>query len=216
MSGTEYIKIQTVNKRAEDGSKKLIEGEWRDETLKYLSSLPFYWQEKIDGTNIRVTWDGYKIFFNGRTDNANIPSTLMNRLIELFLNPETEQLFEQKFGESTFVLYGEGFGEKIQGNGSYGNYITGTDFALFDVYFPQANTWLPRDSVHDIATAFNLREPDIIDICTIEQAIEYVKTKPKSHIGTADMEGLVGRPMCELRDRRGDRVIVKVKAKDYV
>ena len=131
------------------------------------------------------------------------------------MNPETEQLFEQKFGAFPFVLYGEGFGEKIQGNGSGGNYITGTDFALFDVYCPSQDLWLTRNSVHDIATAFNLREPDIIEICTIEQAIEYVKTKPKAHIGTADMEGLVGRPMYELRDRRGDRIIVKVKARDY-
>lgn len=62
---TEYLKIPTVNKRAEDGTKKLIENEWRDETLQYLSSLPFYWQEKIDGTNIRVIWDGFKIFSVG-------------------------------------------------------------------------------------------------------------------------------------------------------
>lgn len=212
---TEYLKIPTVNKRAEDGTKKLIENEWRDETLQYLSSLPFYWQEKIDGTNIRVIWDGFKIFFGGRTDRASIPSTLMDRLIELFQNPETEQLFEQKFGNNTFVLYGEGFGEKIQSNGSGGNYIEGTDFALFDVYCPDQGLWLTRDSVHDIAVTFGLREPDIIDICMIDKAIEYVKNKPKSHIGTADMEGLVGRPLYELKDRRGNRIIVKVKVRDY-
>lgn len=211
----EYIKIPTVNKRAEDGSKKLVEGEWRDDTIQYLSALPFYWQEKIDGTNIRVIWDGHKIFFGGRTDNASIPSTLLNRLNELFMNPETEELFEQKFGKGKFILYGEGFGEKIQSNGSGGNYINGTDFALFDVYYYDQDMWLTRESVHDIAVSFGLREPDIVDVCTIEQAIEYVKTKPKSHIGTADMEGLVGRPMYELRDRRGNRIIVKVKVRDY-
>jgi hypothetical protein len=49
---------------------------------------------------------------------------------------------------------------------------------------------------------------------TIEEAVEFVKTKPMSTIGTAPMEGLVGRPKMELRDRAGKRVIVKIKVKD--
>lgn len=32
----EYVKIPTVNMRAEDGSKKLIEDTYRDETIEYL------------------------------------------------------------------------------------------------------------------------------------------------------------------------------------
>ena len=34
-------------------------------------------------------------------------------------------------------------------------------------------------------------------------------------IGTADSEGLVGRPLCELRTRDGSRVIVKIKVNDF-
>ena len=213
----EYVKIPTVNMRAEDGSKKLIEDTYRDETIEYLKDLPFFWQEKIDGTNISIVWDGHKVEFHGRTENALIPSHVINRLNELFNTPETEELFEQKFGEWSFILYGEGFGQRIQGNGSGGNYLeNGVDFSLFDVYAADSHCWLKREAVHNIAVTFGLREPEDIFKGTIKDAIQYVKLKPKSRIGTADMEGVVGRPLLELQDRMGRRIIVKVKVKDYV
>jgi hypothetical protein len=49
----------------------------------------------------------------------------------------------------------------------------------------------------------------------IEEAVEYVKKRPISTIGAAPMEGLVGRPSVELCDRRGNRIIVKIKACDF-
>jgi hypothetical protein len=42
-----------------------------------------------------------------------------------------------------------------------------------------------------------------------------VKTKPKSTIGTADMEGLVCKPAIDMLDRTGKRLIVKVKVCDF-
>ena len=50
---------------------------------------------------------------------------------------------------------------------------------------------------------------------TVNDAVEYVKTSPMSTIGTAPMEGIVGRPFVELFDRCGGRIIVKVKACDF-
>ena len=50
---------------------------------------------------------------------------------------------------------------------------------------------------------------------TLEEAVAFVKTKPKSTIGTANMEGLVCKPLVDMLDRRGRRIIVKVKAKDF-
>jgi len=212
----EYVKIPVANSRAEDGSKKLLEGKYIDETIEYLKDLPFLWQEKIDGTNTSIDWDGHKIEFHGRTEAASIQSNLINALMERFKNQETEELFEQKFGEKHFILYMEGFGEKVHTNGSNGNYLkSGVDFALFDVYAVDSHCWLKRDAVHDIATTFGLREPEYIFKGTVEDAIQYVKLKPKSKIGTADMEGVVGRPLLELQDRMGRRIIVKVKVRDY-
>lgn len=40
-------------------------------------------------------------------------------------------------------------------------------------------------------------------------------SKPKSTIGTADMEGVVARPVVEMKDRMGRRVITKIKVCDF-
>jgi hypothetical protein len=49
----------------------------------------------------------------------------------------------------------------------------------------------------------------------MDDAVAFVKSKPQSTIGTAPMEGVVGRLPEELFDRRGNRLIVKVKVRDF-
>jgi len=52
---------------------------------------------------------------------------------------------------------------------------------------------------------------------TIDEAVSYVKSNPLSTISKEELaiEGLVGRPIKELKDRTGNRVIVKIKVKDF-
>ena len=119
-------------------------------------------------------------------------------------------MFEQKFGETEVVLYGEGFGPKIQNGDAYREDVS---FILFDVLV--GNVWLKRESVEDIARAFGIDVVPIVLTGTLSDAVAFVKTHPKSTMGTADMEGIVGRPMVELKDRMGKRLIVKVKVKDF-
>lgn len=207
----EYNKIETVYERDINGTKKLIEGKFRNETVEYLANHEWEFTEKIDGTNIRVYWDGHKITFGGRTDRANIPAHLVNKLNEIFLNEETEQLFEQKFGEKEVILFGEGYGTKIQGCGN--DYRSDVGFILFDVLI--ADNYLGRESVEDIAKAFALEIVPIVLRGTIREAVDFIKTKPNSTIGKAKMEGVVGRPKVELKDRCGHRLIVKIKCRDF-
>ena len=207
---TEYHKIETLFERDINGTKKLIDGAFRNEAVKYLANNDWYFTEKIDGTNIRIHWDGYKVEFAGRTDRAQIPKSLMDYLINTFGSIEAEEMFEQKFGESDVILFGEGYGPGIQKGGAYRDNVS---FILFDVLI--GDTWLKRDSVEDIATAFGIDIVPIIFTGNLQQAVDYVKTKPKSTIGTANMEGLVGRPTVEMRDRMGKRVIVKIKVCDF-
>ena len=101
----EYNKIETVFNRDTQGTKKLIEGSYRNKTVEYLSNNLWYWTEKIDGTNIRVHWDGHKVEFAGRTDKAKIPDHLYKRLDELFGGNENEELFEQTFGERGLFIW---------------------------------------------------------------------------------------------------------------
>ena len=207
----EYNKIDTVFERDTTGSKKLIEGQFRDETVKYLRNMPWRFTEKIDGTNIRVHWDGHKVEFGGRTDRAQIPAPLVNKLNEMFGGNEAEELFEQKFGQNDVILFGEGYGPKIQKGGLYRDDVS---FIMFDVMIN--GNYQPRASVEDIAKCFGVDVVPVIFVGTITEAVDYVKVKRVSTIGRAPMEGLVGVPLVELHDRCGKRVIVKIKACDFI
>lgn len=206
----EYNKIETVFNRDTQGTKKLIESSYRNKTVEYLSNNLWYWTEKIDGTNIRVHWDGHKVEFAGRTDKAQIPAHLCERLDELFGGNQNEELFEQMFGGREVYLFGEGYGPKIQKGEQYRETV---DFILFDVMI--CGNYQPRETVVEIAKSFNIDVVPVIFEGTIQEAVYFVKTKPKSTIGTADMEGVVGKPLVELNDRTGHRLIVKVKACDF-
>lgn len=208
----EYHKIETLFERDMEGSKKLIEGKFRNPVVEFLKDNKWQFTEKVDGTNIRVHWDGHKVFFGGRTDSAQIPTVLMYALNDKFMGIQNEELFEQKFGATPVTFYGEGYGEKIQ-NG--GNYREGVGFILFDILI--GDIWLERENIEEIAKAFDVPVVPIVLEGTIQDAVNYVKNSPKSIIASKEKEseGLVGKPSVEVKDRRGDRVIVKVKVKDF-
>ena len=207
-----YEKIETLFERDIKGTKKLIEGQYRNPTVAMCRNLMWDWTEKIDGTNIRIHWDGHSVHFEGRTENASIPAPLVNRLNELFGGETNAQLFEQKFGETEVMLFVEGYGAKIQkGGGLYKS--DGVDFILFDVMI--GGLWIRRDGVEDIARCFGIQAVPIVLRGDIDDAVAFVKSKPQSTIGTAPMEGVVGRLPEELFDRRGNRLIVKVKVRDF-
>ncbi len=209
----EYHKIETLFERDMQGSKKLIEGKFRNECVEYLKDNQWIFTEKVDGTNIRVYWDGYRVIFGGRTDSAQIPTNLMYKLNDLFLGITNEQIFEQKFGKNPVTFYGEGYGAKIQSGGAYS---PNAEFILFDVAV--GDTFLERKNIEDIAKSFNLKVVPIILTGTIQQAVDYVKSMPKSAISAEEKEseGLVGTPATRMKDVKGDRIIIKVKVRDFV
>lgn len=157
---TEYTKIETIFERDMEGTKKLIDGKFRNETVEFLKDNQWIGTEKIDGTNVGIVWDGHKVSYQGRTERAQIPTHLMNKLIEMFGGTVNEEVFEQKFGEMQAILFGEGYGAKIQKGG--GNYRSDVSFILFDVYLPESNLWLKRDAVEDIAKTFGIDAVPIV------------------------------------------------------
>ena len=84
----------------------------------------------------------------------------MDKLAEMFGGTVNEELFEQKFGQMQVILFGEGYGPRIQKGG--GKYRDDASFILFDVYLPQKNLWMKRDAVEDIAKTFGIDVPDRI------------------------------------------------------
>ena len=206
-----YHKIETLYER-DPKTKKLIIGKFANPTVEFLQNNLWQFTEKVDGTNIRVHWDGHKVTFGGRTDNAQIPVHLMNKLYELFGGEANAQLFEQKFGETPVTLFGEGYGIKIQNGGQYRDDV---DFILFDVLIN--DNYQPRESVQNIAEYFCINIVPILLEGTIAEGVAYVINQRDSKVALngAKLEGLVGRPKIELKERNGKRVIVKIKFCDF-
>lgn len=205
----EYHKIDGLFKR-DEATKRLMDGAYRNPAVEYLANNEWIFTEKIDGTNIRVYWDGHRVSFGGRTDKAQIPGPLMVKLEEMFGGETNEQIFEEHFGEKEVTLYGEGYGPKIQNGGAYRG---DQSFILFDVNV--GSVWLSRENVEAVARYFGIDVVPVILRGTMQQAIDFVKLRPMSTIGTAKMEGLVGRPALELLTANSNRLIVKVKVRDF-
>jgi ATP-dependent RNA circularization protein (DNA/RNA ligase family) len=163
--------------------------------------------EKVGGTNVRVVCQDGTFEFKGRTDNAQMPAPLMERLRERFL-PQAHR-FAEKFPDGV-CLYGEGYGAKIQ---SGGKYRPDQDFVLFDVKVGE--WWLERQSVEDIADEFGLDVVPIIGHGTFGDMVKMVEQGFKSQWGNFIAEGIVARPEVELKTRSGERIITKLKHIDF-
>ena len=206
----EYHKIQSIFKRdMESRNKALIEGEWTLPEFEYLAGNVWTFTEKVDGTNIRVIFKDGEITYGGRTDNAQIPAQLVGRLNERFL-PVAAKLAET-FAGGGAVLYGEGYGAKIQKSG--GNYRADQDFVLFDVRVGQ--WWLQRRDVEDVASKLGLDVVPVIGEGTLNDAVKMAKAGIRSRWGNFQAEGIVARPKTELNTRNGHRLITKIKCRDF-
>jgi len=205
-----YHKIQTVFKRdPETKFKTLLEDEYSLPEFEYLKDNEWIFTEKVDGTNIRIMFQDGKITFGGKTDRAQIPNQLVNKLNEKIL-PLLDK-FVEIFNDAEVCLYGEGYGAKIQKGG--GNYRADQDFVLFDIKI--GHWWLKREDVEDIANKLNLDVVPIIGSGSLKELVEYVKTGFSSKWGDFLAEGIVARPENELLARSGNRIITKLKHKDF-
>jgi hypothetical protein len=63
-----YHKIQTVFLRnTEDNFKSLLEGQFAKPEFEFLANNQWDWTEKVDGMNIRVMFNGEKVYLAGKT-----------------------------------------------------------------------------------------------------------------------------------------------------
>lgn len=210
----EYPKIHTMFKRNMQGDKRIIEGDWAREELAYLQDAHWLFSEKVDGTNIRIEWNGKEPIYGGRTDNAQIPNGVINRLNDLFYSTLARQKLKEIFPEATpdtpITLFGEGYGAKIQ---SGGKYKSEQDFVLFDIFI--GSLWLKREAIEDVAGKLGLDVVPLIGMGTLHEAIALVKNGLISQWGDFEAEGIVARPSTELLTRRRERIITKIKAVDF-
>ena len=195
-----YHKIKNVFKR-DAKTNKLINNKFTTPEFEILKNIDWICTEKIDGTSIRVIWDGENIEFKDRNENSQISVELVKKLTDIF-QPQISK-FRVAFDNTPVCFYGEG------------KYIKdGVNFILFDIHC--CGYWLMREAVEGYAEMFNIDVVPIIAIGNVATAIDIAIKGFKSKICDADAEGLILRPKVELQDRMGNRIIMKIKVRDFL
>lgn len=174
--------------------------------------------EKIDGTNIRIFFmqkDSQRLIpdIMGRTSAAQIPTNLFSFLQRLATWENFDKALSFKEPNFEVILFGEGYGPKIQSCG--GNYRKDVGFILFDVIIN--GWWLKREDVQDIAIKLDIPMVPDLGVMTAEEIVEFVKSKPLSKCShtTQMMEGIVARSDPLMLFRNGKPIMWKLKCKEF-
>ena len=239
-----YQKINTIFKRDMNPGKFhnciMPEEGFVQPEFEYLRGCKFECTEKIDGTSMSVHLvpDGmqnavgegitvnYHVEIHGKTEKADTPKHLQAKMEELFPlekllvafnKNETYESYEDAKKEletGKVVVFGEGYGVKIQKGGNYISNDCG--FILFDVMI--GGMYLLRESLEDIAQKLEIPIVPLIGYMTVDEAIEFVRKGFKSTIAENkdyDAEGLVLKTPMGLLNRKGERIITKIKTCDF-
>ena len=205
-----YHKIHTIFKRdPENNLKTLLEGEYARPEFEYLQNNIWDWDEKIDGTCIRIILENEQLTIKGKQEKSQIQKSLYTKLETIF-QPRLKSMIEV-FKDTNICMYGEGYGKKIQHGG---NYRPDQGFILFDIKL--GSWWLKREDIIEIAEELNIDVVPKIGEGTLHEMIDYVKSGFNSTFGDFTAEGIVARPKIELKARGGERIITKLKYKDFV
>jgi hypothetical protein len=211
-----YPKIETLFNRGKTTFKVLPEAGVRVAAFDAVDRWII--EEKCDGMNIRLVFapdvatGAPTVRILGRTDNANFRPGWRAHL-EAIVSPPG--LIEKLLGlleAPTATVYGELMGPKINGN-PHG--LAALEFQIFDVR--AGSRWASRGTVLQVADALHvstapclghgLHRADIVD---------GVRGRFESTFSlNGYFEGVVARPARELFDEFGNRMIWKLKRKDF-
>ena len=207
-----YPKIENLWKR--NTKHLLTEGE---HTLSEFANVN-RWEisEKIDGMNIKIEFinDSFLfdavLSFGGRTDKTEIPSQLLKHLEETFSLDFFKEVFP---GANNVVIFGEGYGPKIQKGG--GKYRKDQGFIGFDIFIN--GWWMTQQKVYDTLSNVGISVVPHLGRGTIRNIVDFVKQNPTSCISKEpkEMEGIVARSYPLMLFRNGNPVMFKLKVIDY-
>ena len=184
-----------------------LEEYYKSPLFWYLSTLPWTYKRKLDGSNIRIKWNGERVVWNGKTNNFTCNSNLRDYMSKTF----PEEIFEEKFGrDKTVLLFGELMGPKVQGN-ELG--LDEEQVILFDVKV--GDSWLAPENVESVAEYFWLKTyADFMpEGERIDSLVNLIDRVSKGEF--KDWEGIVASPLVGCASFSGSRVICKIKNKDY-
>jgi hypothetical protein len=167
--------------------------------------------EKIHGTSAHIGWkfEQKKVhFFTG--ENHPLFVSLFN---EEFLIKK----FEEIFPDQNVVIFGEHYAGKCQGmSNTYGKE---SKFIGFDVKVGEY--WLNVPNAENVCQQFNIEFVDYVKVSTDLESLNAERDKPSVQAirnGITEpkkREGIVLRPLIEMRVNNGDRVICKYKPEEF-
>ena len=173
-----------------------------------------YSLEKIHGSSAHIL---FQYTYNPYSNKVDLPDVYLfcgGCKKELFNSLWDEEELKKKFidtGIDEVTIYGEGYGAGIQKGGGYGK---DQDFILFDILID--GWWLNRSAIEDIAKTLGLKVVPIIGEGTLSTLVDEVREGFNSIWGDFEAEGIVARPAVELQTRGGQRIITKLKTRDFV
>lgn len=238
-----YPSILNIFKRetSRDGRGKIKYGQWTEKEFGFLANCPWIFTEKIDGTNVRIIYDGTlpddtpmplgdtialrwdidiptKLFVAGRR-HSSLPGPLFNRLSTILLPTLHDDKWRIMFGGKRLCIYGEGFGAGMgRGGGNYNP--KGVDFIAFDIWMaapnaPNGGYWMGRNHTEEICTNLGISVVPIIGGGTLWDAVREVQLGLKSRFGNFYAEGIIAKPEVELRSNKLERIVAKIKHCDF-
>lgn len=218
-----YPKIQTLWMRDEKNKYVIMENVFSKKEFELFRKWSV--TEKIDGTNVRVFISCFfnevvTVRFGGRTNDAQMPVALMDFLRDTFTEELCKkQFFPKNWPENTervdTVLFGEGYGGKIQRKSHYRDDIS---FILFDACID--GWWLNRKDVTKLAKQMKIESvPVIAEEWNLDQVQAFLQLDPApmSNLNPeTPLEGVVCQPDPLVMFRDGDPIKFKLKVEDYV
>lgn len=214
-----YPKIETLYDRDDN----FVVDPARVRVPEFANVRNWHVTEKVDGTNVRIGLmsDG-SVCYGGRTDSAQMPIFLSEYIRKTFTAEKLQVALVNPDG--TFpetVLFGEGYGAKIQKGG--GLYRADCAVRLFDVMV--GKWWLSPENVKDVATKLGVMSVPygrVIDwLPTNEHELRAALGGEHSIVAledsgqVRDFEGIVARACPMLYGARGNRMIWKLKFRDF-
>ena len=163
-----------------------------------------YALEKIHGTSAHVGWNGKVYYFSGGENYEKFRALFdEENLIDNF----------QKMNNEKIVIYGEAYGGKCQGmSATYGKDLK---FVAFEVKI--GDSWLAVPQADSIVRSFNLDFVPYVEIKTDLSELDFWRDAPSQQsvkcgiIEERKREGIVLRPLIEVRKNNGERIISKHK-----
>lgn len=164
-----------------------------------------YAMEKIHGTSAHVRWSGGELHFSSGGEKHE-------RFVSLF-NRDTLAANFLAIGHDPVVVYGEAYGGKQQGQSK--RYGIDLRFVAFEVQVGES--FLQVEQAADFVSKLGLEFVHYVKVSTDLAALDAERDAPSEQakrngiVEPQTREGVVLRPVYEVRDNRGERVMAKHK-----